>query len=244
MKFNEKIKNFKLKKFFKRVDPISLALVLLLGASATFAGVQLTRNTVEIPVISPSNQPNQEEEDVAAALNDPEVIRLLEESVLTPIESQEFEVTTQFFNPDNDTAEIAQSIFYYQIGRGKYSHLSRGMSFRGAGDEAVNVVAVLSGTVSSIVDDDPVRGTIITIDHENGVQTVYVGVYDVAIEVGTVVARGEVIGTTGLSQLEPDAGKVVHFEIMLNGLNLNPNDVIERRLSELYTAENDDQIPR
>ena len=41
MKLKEKMTNVKNKKLFKRIEPISLALVVLLGASAVFAGVQL-----------------------------------------------------------------------------------------------------------------------------------------------------------------------------------------------------------
>jgi len=231
MKFKEKIKNFKIKNLFKKVDPISFALVLLLGASATFAGFQLAFNTGDTPVVNP-HLTMDGEEDMAVTANDPEIARLLEETVIAPIQSEDFEVTMQYFDSGADATELVNHFFYYQVGASKYSHQSKGMSFRGSDDEATNVVAALSGTVVN-VEDEILRGTVVTIEHQNSVQTVYTGVYDVTVEVGAEVLQGDVIGVTGLSQLEPEAGNVVHFEIIQNGSNLNPKDVIEKPLASI-----------
>ena len=45
MKFKERMTNLKNKKLFKKIDPISFALVVLLGASATFAGRRCSIST-------------------------------------------------------------------------------------------------------------------------------------------------------------------------------------------------------
>ena len=88
MKFKERMTNLKGKKLFKKIDPISLALVVLLGASATFAGVQLwlTGMNGDQTVSNPSNSDNDivyVNEDGTTTVNkttDPETLALLEES--------------------------------------------------------------------------------------------------------------------------------------------------------------------
>ena len=62
MKLKEKMTNVKGKKLFKRVDPISLALVVLLGASAVFAGVQLyvNQSSEDLTVQNPSSGNNND----------------------------------------------------------------------------------------------------------------------------------------------------------------------------------------
>lgn len=231
MKSNNKMKNFKFKKLFKKVDPVSFALVALLGASATFAGFQWAFNSGETPVLNP-NLAIDGEQDMAVTGNDPEVARLLQESVIAPIDCENFEVTMRFFNTEADATELVNSFFYYPAGSGKYSHQSRGMSFRGANDEETNVVAALSGTVIG-VEDEILKGTVVTIEHENGVQTVYTGVYDVELEVGMTIEQGDVMGVTGLSQMEEESGNVVHFEIKQNGFNLNPEEIFDQQLGSL-----------
>ena len=62
MKLKEKMTNVKNKKLFKRIDPISLALVVLLGASAVFAGVQLyvNQSSEDLTVQNPANGNNND----------------------------------------------------------------------------------------------------------------------------------------------------------------------------------------
>ena len=64
-------------------------------------------------------------------------------------------------------------------------------------------------------------------------KTVYTGVYDVAVKAGDELEQGDVIGKTGSSQLEPDSGNVVHFEIVKDDTKLNPSDIIDTKLGDL-----------
>ena len=222
-----------IKSFFRKVDPITFALVVMLGLSATFAWVQITQVPQEVPVLSQLGVDVEDDIATFREIAGTNVATLaIEENFIVPIVGDDFEVTVNFFDADADEAALVSSIFFYQVGQGKYSHQSQGMSFRGADDAVVNVVASLTGVVSSVVDDDPIRGTIVTIDHANGVQTVYTGVYDVVISVGDELEQGDVIGATGLSLLEPDNGNVVHIEVMKNGDFLNPYDLIGNSISE------------
>jgi len=216
----------KIKRFFKKADPVAFALVALLGVSSVFAWVQITGTGMSIsapesettkPVFSPIEVP---------AIATPEVF-------VVPVDTNNFNVTTTFFDETiEDATVLASSIFFFEVGNGKYSHLSQGVSFACESDDVVSVVAPLSGTISSVVDDDPVRGTIITIDHEEGVQTILTGVYNVDITIGDDVKQGQELGVTGISRLEPDSGNVVHLEVIQSGNFINPEDIIGKNIHD------------
>ena len=96
----------------------------------------------------------------------------------------------------------------------------------------MDILSALSGKVLT-VKDEVLKGTVVTVEHENGVKTIYTGVYDVTVKAGDDIEQGDVIGKTGTSQLEPDSGNVVHFEVMKDNNKLNPEDVINTKLGDL-----------
>ena len=224
----------KVKRFLRKVDPVTFALIALLGISSVFAWFQIagigTQTPPPLPVVAPTQEHHElpvfNPIDIPAAAT-PEVF-------LAPVDTNHFSVTTTFFDEDSEDSEaLASSIFFFQVGNGKYSHPSQGISFRCEDDNVVNVIASLSGTVRSVIDDDPVRGTIITIDHEEGLQTVLTGVYDVSVVTGDEVTQGQAVGTTGVSRLEPDSGNVVHLEVIHGGYFINPENVIGMSVNDL-----------
>ena len=235
MKFKERMTNLKNKKLFKKIDPISFALVLLLGASATFAGVQLALTGINDPSVSNPSDVVYTNEDGTTPVNkttDAETVALLQEVIQSPLEGEDVVVAKTFYDQTADTSVQVNSIFSYQVGETMYTHESKGVTLKTSDNEAADVVAVLSGTVLN-VKDEVLKGTVVTIEHENGVQTVYTGVYDVAVKAGDEIKQGTVIGKTGLSQLEPDSGNVVHFEVIKDGVKVNPETVMDKKLGDL-----------
>ena len=235
MKFKERMTNLKNKKLFKKIDPISFALVLLLGASATFAGVQLALTGINDPSVSNPSDVVYTNEDGTTPVNkttDAETVALLQEVIQSPLEGEDVVVAKTFYDQTADTSVQVNSIFSYQVGETMYTHESKGVTLKTSDNEAADVVAVLSGTVLN-VKDEVLKGTVVTIEHKNGVQTVYTGVYDVAVKAGDEIKQGAVIGKTGLSQLEPDSGNVVHFEVIKDEVKVNPETVMDKKLGDL-----------
>ena len=235
MKFKERMTNLKNKKLFKKIDPISFALVVLLGASATFAGVQLALTGINDPSVSNPSDVVYTNEDGTTTVNkttDAETVALLQEVIQSPLEGEDVIVAKTFYDQTADTSVQVNSIFSYQVGETMYTHESKGVTLKTSDNEATNVVAALSGTVLN-VKDEVLKGTVVTIEHKNGVQTVYTGVYDVAVKAGDEIKQGAVIGKTGLSQLEPDSGNVVHFEVIKDEVKVNPETVMDKKLGDL-----------
>lgn len=235
MKFKERMTNLKNKKLFKKIDPISFALVVLLGASATFAGVQLALTGINDPAVSNPSDVVYTNEDGTTTVNkttDAETVALLQEVIKSPLEGEDVVVAKTFYDQTADTSVQVNSIFSYQVGETMYTHESKGVTLKTSDNEATNVVAALSGKVLN-VKDEVLKGTVVTIEHKNGVQTVYTGVYDVAVKAGDEIKQGAVIGKTGLSQLEPDSGNVVHFEVIKDEVKVNPEIVMDKKLGDL-----------
>lgn len=235
MKFKERMTNLKNKKLFKKIDPISFALVVLLGASATFAGVQLALTGINDPSVSNPSDVVYTNEDGTTTVNkttDAETVALLQEVIQSPLEGEDVVVAKTFYDQTADTSVQVNSIFSYQVGETMYTHESKGVTLKTSDNEATNVVAALSGTVLN-VKDEVLKGTVVTMEHKNGVQTVYTGVYDVAVKAGDEIKQGTVIGKTGLSQLEPDSGNVVHFEVIKDEVKVNPETVMDKKLGDL-----------
>ena len=233
MKFKERMSNLKNKKLFKKIDPISFALVVLLGASATFAGVQLwlTGMNGNQTVSNPANGDNDvvyTNGDGTTTVNkttDAKTVALLQEVIKSPLEGEDVVVAKSYYDQTADTSIQVKSLFNYKVGETVYTRESKGVSLKNSNNEEVSVVAALSGKVLT-VKDEVLKGTVVTIEHQNGV-------YDVAVEAGAEIEQGDVIGKTGLSQLEPDSGNVVHFEVLKDNVKVNPETVIDKKLGDL-----------
>ena len=99
-----------------------------------------------------------------------------------------------------------------------------GVDFQGnAGD---SVKAVNNGVVKRVY-DDALWGTIIEIDHGDGIVSRYCGLnYDDAVAEGTRVNGGEQIGTLGILPIESADDEHLHFEVLLNGVTVDPFDYL------------------
>ena len=101
-----------------------------------------------------------------------------------------------------------------------YEHT--GMDF--SAEVGAEVLAVQDGVVESIYKDDVLTGTEITIDHGDGVKTVYRFVTaDENLTVGTAVKRGDCIATVAdATGEEYKDGAHLHFEIKKDGKAVDP----------------------
>ena len=83
------------------------------------------------------------------------------------------------------------------------------------------IVATASGVVTR-VENHPIWGKRIYIDHDEGFSTVYAHLGTTTVSRGKQVKRGETIGTMGMSGLS--TGPHVHYEIWKKGTAINPDD--------------------
>ncbi len=93
-------------------------------------------------------------------------------------------------------------------------------------EAGAEIKSAYKGTVSSIK-NDPRYGLTVIIDHGSNLQTVYCGLAAAAVESGAAVETGTVLGTVGADMFcEKDLGAHLHFEVILDGAAVDPNQYI------------------
>jgi len=157
-----------------------------------------------------------------------EVSKTLEDFKM-PVENADAAVVKTKFYDFNGKAEDQEAalVFYnntYQP--------NTGIDVTIKDDEAFNVVAALSGTVTR-VEEDAVLGNVIELEHDKGIVTQYQSVKDIKIKVGQEVKQGQVLATAGQSLFNEKAGTHVHFEIRKDGIAVNPTNYFNKSLSTL-----------
>ena len=92
-----------------------------------------------------------------------------------------------------------------------------------AGEEGAVVKAVYGGVVES-VEVSKLEGTTVTIDHGNGLKTVYNSIeVNEDIVIGKTLNKGEEIGVISTNnKLEYKDGAHLHFEVLENGEKIDP----------------------
>jgi len=106
---------------------------------------------------------------------------------------------------------------------GKREH-HKGVDF--AGKEGSNVISVASGVITW-ASDRYGYGNMVEVNHGNGYKTRYGHNKQILVKVGDKVEKGDTLalmGSTGRS-----TGPHVHFEVLRNGRNVNPNKYISAR---------------
>ena len=98
----------------------------------------------------------------------------------------------------------------------------KAVDIKGADD--ANVLACYDGTVVS-VKTSYLTGTVVTIKHNNSLQTVYGSLDEnVLVKEGDKVAKGQVIGKVSSSAKNESAdGNHLHFEVLQDNKKVDPN---------------------
>ena len=88
------------------------------------------------------------------------------------------------------------------------------------------IESAYAGTVES-VNTSELTGTEIVIDHGNNIKTLYSNLVSTSVKVGDKVEQGRAIGNVGKTvSIEASDGAHLHFELFVDGKNVNPMDYI------------------
>jgi murein DD-endopeptidase MepM/ murein hydrolase activator NlpD len=93
--------------------------------------------------------------------------------------------------------------------------------------DTLMVESALAGKVESIKNSE-LTGTEIVIDHGNNIKTLYSNLVSVDVKEGDQVQQGQTIGNIGkTASIESADGAHLHFELFVEGKNVNPMDYIK-----------------
>lgn len=146
------------------------------------------------------------------------------EVVKTPYSSNiGIKVVRKYWSKDQSLQDQEMSLIVF----GSRYETSKGVSYATENKEAFDVRASLSGKVVD-VQESPIYGNTVTIEHTNGIKTEYLSLGSVEVEVDDVVAQGDVIGKSGENEYDATVGNHVHFKFFVNNKYVDPNTVYQK----------------
>ena len=135
-------------------------------------------------------------------------------------------VSKNFYDYLAEAQEQEESLIYYE---GTYMQ-SSGVSY--SKGDTFDVVSILDGTVKD-VKEDTTLGNVITIEHENGITSVYQSVGDITIKVNDTVTKGQVIAKSSTSNISTDLGNHLYFELIIDGICVDPENYYDKSINEI-----------
>lgn len=150
----------------------------------------------------------------------------VEEKISKPFTATDVNVLKKYYNKSAEEKEQQQSIIYFE---NTYMQ-SNGITY--GKDALFDVVSILPGTVEKVSEDE-VLGKVVKIKHNDNVSSIYECLSQTTINEGDTVIAGQVIGQSGSSNIEKDTKNIVHFELVINGKTVNPEEYYGKTLNDI-----------
>ncbi len=148
------------------------------------------------------------------------------DTIIKPYVGENITVVKNYYDYKGEAAEQQNSLLYYENTYLQNSGVSYGR------EEVFDVVSVLDGTVTS-VKEDATLGKIVEITHDNDVISIYQSLSEITVTENQEVKQGDVIGKSGTCNIESDLNNHLHFELIVKGLVVNPENYYDKKISEL-----------
>ena len=148
-----------------------------------------------------------------------------DKNIIRPYKGDNISISKKYYDYDKEEEDQKDAIIFYE---GIYMQNS-GVDYTKS--EEFDVVAVLDGTVISVVDNE-IMGKTIEIRHSNDMISIYQSLNDVKVKVDDIVLKGQIIAKSGVCNLY-NKDYNLHFEIYHNGATVNPEDYYDKDISEL-----------
>ncbi len=141
-----------------------------------------------------------------------------------PYNDDSVKVVNSFYDYKEENHE--NSIIYYE---NTYMP-NTGVIYKGT--NKFDCLAIYEGEVTKI-ENDEIMGTIVTIKHDENIISLYASLQNVKVKEGDFVNKMDVIGESGKNNLSSNLGDHLHFELIVNGKNIDPEKNYGKTLNEL-----------
>lgn len=143
-----------------------------------------------------------------------------------PYTDESVEIVKGYYDYSADEESQKNSIIYYENTYMPSSGVSYGK------EEQFDVVSILDGTVTEVTEDTTL-GNSITIEHDNGIISIYQSVANISVAKGDQVKQGDIIASSSTSNISSDLGNHLYFELVINGTTVNPENYYEKSIDEV-----------
>ncbi|MBR2840840.1 MAG: M23 family metallopeptidase [Bacilli bacterium] len=147
--------------------------------------------------------------------------------IMRPFNNADVKVLKNFYDYKADESTQENSIINYDT-----TYIQNNGVIFGGPQESFEVTSILDGKVTS-VKDDKLLGKIVTIKHENEIESTYQCLSEVTVKENDEVSQGTVIGKAGTSNLEKDLGPHILLEITKDGKSINPLNAIDKQINDI-----------
>lgn len=195
----------------------ALSFALLIGG-VTFLGIATTKETN-----------NNKEKYVSKGILDYESeVKVVNTNdvIMRPYKDDNIKIVKNYYDYKSEAEKQEESLILYED---TYMQ-SSGVSY--SNGDLFDVVAILDGTVKE-VKEDSLLGNVITIEHENGIISIYQSVDNILIKSGDIVTSGQILAKSATSNISTDLGNHLYFELIVNGACVNPEDYYNKAINEL-----------
>lgn len=168
---------------------------------------------------------------IPSSSKDTESKRELPTTIGLPIVG-DYKIVREFFDSSKSSEELVSAIIY----TGSYYVESKGISFAREDNSSFEVNVIYPGTVKEI-NYDEANGYSITIDHNNGLVSIYKSLSSCNVSQNDYVSSSDTIGVSGSRIYDSEAGVHVHVEVKLNNSFLNLKDLIGKEIEEVVDVK-------
>ncbi len=214
----------------RKLKPFVVPAVYILSLAMLLTSVYFIEKIINNVVFKSEDVTEVEEvEDVVSedtdVTNDMPVVNT-EPQIIKPYVNESVKVVKNYYDYQADNASQEESILYY----GDTYMQNSGIDY--ASDAEFEVVSILDGVITEIVDDE-IMGKTVKIKHSNDLVSVYQSMGTVDFKVNDNVGQGAIIGVSGENNISRDLGNHLHFELYYKGNVVNPDDYYGKLTSEL-----------
>ena len=149
-----------------------------------------------------------------------------ETKILRPYNDTDVKIVKSFYDYKSEAEAQEKSLIYYE---GTYMP-SSGISY--SNGKSFDVVSILDGKVIE-VKEDVTLGNIITIEHNDGITSVYQSVNEITVKENDNVTAGQIIAKSSTSNISTELENHLYFELIINGVCVNPENHYDKSIDEL-----------
>lgn len=146
--------------------------------------------------------------------------------IIRPYKATDVIIVKDYYDYKSDAEKQEKALLYYED---TYLQNS-GVSYSGSPN--FDVVAILDGTVVNVKEDN-ILGNIVEIRHDNDTISVYQSLSNITVKENDTVKQGDVIAKSGTNNISKELGDHLHFELIISGQNVNPEEYYNKKVSEI-----------
>ena len=205
---------------------LALGTTIIIISALAFSGFS-SSNSSSSSYIENSNNISLNSEDNNSQT---EVVDVMKEEIIRPYVG-EMNTIHHFYDKDEPVEIRVKSIVKVEGATSTYIK-SLGNDFAKSNNEQFNVIASVSGTVVDKLSDST-YGNVLVIEHKSGIKTIYASLDNMKVNKGEEVKQGDVIATSGSSLYLKNHPSALHFEILKDDKNINPENVFSKSIKEI-----------